>query len=63
MYELLRAGFEGVAGRCASGQARARRKSDVADRQWLQSSMSHGLLRAAFRPAAEGVCCARWRVI
>ena len=34
------------------------RKSDVADCQWLQKLMSHGLLRAAFRPAAE-VCVLR----
>ena len=31
------------------------RKSDVQDCQWLQKLMSHGLLRAAFRPAAD-VC-------
>ncbi len=30
------------------------RKSDVQDCQWLQKLMSHGLLRAAFRPEAEG---------
>jgi transposase len=29
------------------------RKSDVQDCQWLQKLMSHGLLRAAFRPAAD----------
>lgn len=29
------------------------RTSDVQDCQWLQKLMSHGLLRAAFRPAAE----------
>ena len=29
------------------------RKSDVQDRQWLQKLMSHGLLHAAFRPAAD----------
>jgi transposase len=34
------------------------RKSDVQDCQWLQKLMSHGLLRAAFRPAAE-VCAIR----
>jgi transposase len=34
------------------------RKSDVQDCQWLQKLMSHGLLRAAFRPAAE-VCVIR----
>ena len=34
------------------------RKSDVADCQWLQKLMSHGLLRAAFRPAAD-VCVLR----
>ncbi|MCC6473021.1 MAG: IS110 family transposase, partial [Burkholderiales bacterium] len=34
------------------------RKSDVADCQWLQKLMSHGLLRAAFRPSAE-VCAIR----
>jgi len=34
------------------------RKSDVQDCQWLQKLMSLGLLRAAFRPAAE-VCVIR----
>lgn len=34
------------------------RKSDVQDCQWLQKLMGHGLLRAAFRPAAE-VCVLR----
>lgn len=34
------------------------RKSDVQDGQWLQKLMSHGLLRAAFRPAAD-VCAIR----
>lgn len=34
------------------------RKSDVQDCQWLQKLMSHGLLRAAFRPSAE-VCVMR----
>lgn len=34
------------------------RKSDVQDCQWLQKLMSHGLLRAAFRPAAD-VCVIR----
>lgn len=34
------------------------RKSDVQDCQWLQKLMSYGLLRAAFRPAAE-VCVIR----
>ncbi|MCC7060780.1 MAG: IS110 family transposase [Burkholderiaceae bacterium] len=34
------------------------RKSDVADCQWLQKLMSHGLLRAAFRPSAD-VCTIR----
>ena len=34
------------------------RKSDVQDCQWLQKLMSHGLLRAAFRPAAD-VCVMR----
>ena len=34
------------------------RKSDVQDCQWLQKLMSHGLLRAAFRPGAE-VCVIR----
>jgi len=34
------------------------RKSDVQDCQWLQRLMSYGLLRAAFRPAAE-VCVIR----
>ena len=34
------------------------RKSDVADCQWLQKLMCHGLLRAAFRPAAD-VCVLR----
>lgn len=34
------------------------RKSDVQDCQWLQKLMSYGLLRAAFRPAAE-VCTIR----
>ncbi len=34
------------------------RKSDVQDCQWLQKLMSFGLLRAAFRPAAE-VCVIR----
>lgn len=34
------------------------RKSDVQDCQWLQRLMSHGLLRAAFRPPAE-VCALR----
>jgi len=34
------------------------RKSDVQDCQWLQKLMSHGLLRAAFRPAAQ-VCTIR----
>lgn len=34
------------------------RKSDVQDCQWLQKLMSHGLLRAAFRPAAD-VCVVR----
>jgi transposase len=34
------------------------RKSDVQDCQWLQKLMSYGLLRAAFRPAAE-VCVLR----
>jgi len=34
------------------------RKSDVQDCQWLQRLMSYGLLRAAFRPAAE-VCAIR----
>ena len=34
------------------------RKSDVQDCQWLQKFMSHGLLRAAFRPAAD-VCVIR----
>jgi len=34
------------------------RKSDVQDCQWLQKLMSHGLLRAAFRPSAE-VCTIR----
>lgn len=29
------------------------RQSDVQDCQWLQKLMSHGLLRAAYRPAAE----------
>lgn len=39
------------------------RKRDVQDCQWLQKLMSYGLLRAAFRPAAE-VCASsgRWRV-
>ena len=34
------------------------RKSDVQDCRWLQKLMSYGLLRAAFRPAAE-VCVLR----
>lgn len=34
------------------------RKSDVQDCQWLQRLMSYGLLRAAFRPAAD-VCAIR----
>ncbi len=34
------------------------RKSDVQDCQWLQKLMSYGLLRAAFRPAAD-VCVIR----
>jgi transposase len=34
------------------------RKSDVQDCQWLQKLMSHGLLRGAFRPAAD-VCIIR----
>ena len=34
------------------------RKSDVQDCQWLQKLMSHGLLRAAFRPTAD-VCVMR----
>ena len=34
------------------------RKSDVQDCQWLQKLMSHGLLRAAFRPGAD-VCVVR----
>jgi hypothetical protein len=34
------------------------RKSDVQYCQWLQKLMSYGLLRAAFRPAAE-VCVIR----
>jgi len=34
------------------------RKSDVQDCQWLQRLMSYGLLRAAFRPAAD-VCVIR----
>ena len=34
------------------------RKSDVQDCQWLQKLMSHGLLRAAFRPSAD-VCVIR----
>ncbi len=34
------------------------RKSDVQDCQWLQKLMSYGLLRGAFRPAAE-VCAIR----
>lgn len=34
------------------------RKSDVQDCQWLQKLMSHGLLRGAFRPAAD-VCVLR----
>jgi len=34
------------------------RKSDVQDCQWLQKLMSHGLLRAAFRPTAQ-VCTIR----
>lgn len=34
------------------------RKSDVQDCQWLQKLMSYGLLRAAFRPAAD-ICVIR----
>jgi transposase len=36
------------------------RKSDVLDCQWLQQSMSFGLLHAAFRPQGDFAPCGAW---